>query len=93
MIIKTEVLKDVCGKIGEAVDTKAVSTLTKSVELSTEGTFLCLSVTNREYFVKVKIDIGEKVDFHATVDAGTFLKLISQITTIHFVHLLSAFQQ
>ena len=30
MIIKTEVLKDVCGKIGEAVDTKAVSTLTKS---------------------------------------------------------------
>ena len=81
MIIKTEVLKDVCGKIGEAVDTKAVSTLTKSVELSTEGTFLCLSVTNREYFVKVKIDIGEKVDFHATVDAGTFLKLISQITT------------
>src|SRR5574344_413772 len=81
MIIKTELLKDVCGEILTAVDSSEVSTLTETLQLKTEGTYLYFSVTNREYFVKVRLDLGETVDFNATVKATLFLKLIPQITT------------
>lgn len=81
MILRSEDLKDVASKILFAVDNNALSEITETLELITKDTFLYLSVTNREYFVKVKIDLGETVNFHATVNANLFLKLISQITT------------
>ena len=81
MILRIEDLKDVCSKILSAVDSSELSILTETLELKTENDVLYMSVTNREYYVRVKLDLGEKIDFHATVNANLFLKLISQTTT------------
>ena len=81
MILRIEDLKDVCSKILSAVDSSELSVLTETLELKTDNNILYMSVTNREYYVRVKLDIGETVDFHATVNANLFLKLISQTTT------------
>lgn len=81
MIIRSEDFKNTCSKILTAVDSNELSAITETLELKTEGTFLYLNVTNREYFAQVKIDLGEVEELHATVNANLFLKLISQITT------------
>ena len=81
MILRIESLQDACKDILAAVDNNELSTITETLELVTKDNFLFINVTNREYFAQVKIDIGEVVDFHATVNANLFLKLISQVTT------------
>lgn len=81
MIIRIEKLQSACKSILTAVDNNNLSTLTETLELVTEGNYLFINVTNREYFAQVKLDIGEEVDFHATVNATLFLRLISQVTT------------
>jgi hypothetical protein len=81
MIIRTEEFKDVGSKILAAVDSNELSTVTETLELKVEGRVLFISVTNREYFAQVKINVDDEFDFHATVNANLFLKLVSQITT------------
>lgn len=81
MIIRSEDFRLVCSKILGAVDSNSLSTLTEVVELKTEGTNLFISVTNKDYFARVKLDLGIPEPFHATVNADLFLKLVSQITT------------
>ena len=81
MIIKSDELKQVCSKILSAVDSNELSVLTETLQLATEDNNLILSVTNREYFVEVKLPITCSENFYATVNANLFLKLISQITT------------
>lgn len=81
MIIRSEDLKSVCTKILSAVDSNELSAVTETLELKTEGRFLCVSVTNKEYYAQVRLDMEEEIPFHATVNANIFLKLISQITT------------
>lgn len=81
MILRSEDLQSLCTKILAAVDSNELSVVTETLQLKTDGQFLFVSVTNREYYAEVKIDIDEVVDFHATVNANLFLKLISQITT------------
>lgn len=82
MIIRSEDLKNCCQSILAAVDSNEVSVVTETLELVSEGTFLYLNVTNREYYAQVKFDLNDECQpFHATVNANLFLKLISQITT------------
>ena len=81
MILRIEDLKDVCSKILSAVDSSELSTLTETIELKTVGKSLHLAVTNREYYVRVKLELEEEINFHATVNANLFLKLIAQTTT------------
>ncbi len=81
MILRIEDLQNACGKILAAVDSNALSTLTETLQLKTKERVLYVSVTNREYFAQVKINMNEDVDFYATVNADVFLKLISQVTT------------
>lgn len=81
MILRIEEMQNACGKILAAVDSNNLSILTETLQIKTEGRNLYVSVTNREYFAKVRIEIDSDVDFHATVNANLFLKLISQITT------------
>ena len=40
-----------------------------------------LNVTNREYYVRVKLPIQQPEDFHAVVNANLFLRLVSQLTS------------
>lgn len=81
MIIRIEELQGVCSTILGVIDSSELSSLTETLELKAENNFLCLNVTNREYFVKVKIPLDESIEFHATVNAKLFLKLIAQTTT------------
>jgi len=81
MILRIEDIKGTCEKILTAVDSSEVSTLTTTLQIKAIGNFLNLCVTNREYFVQVKTELDEPIEFNATVNANLFLKLISKITT------------
>lgn len=80
MILKTKKLQEVCSKILPAVESSELSSILDTLQLKTVDKVLCLSVTNKEYYVEVKLDITDEVDFHATVSANLFLKLVSQLT-------------
>lgn len=81
MIIRCEELQKVCTKILSAVDTNNLSIVTETLAIYTNKNFLYLAVTNSEYYIKIKLDIQNEVEFNATVAADLFLKLISKITT------------
>ena len=81
MLVNTEDLKNITDKILAAVDSSEISSITANLEMYVEDCNLYICVTNREYFVKAKYFLGYSEDFHATVNASTFLKLIAQITT------------
>lgn len=81
MILQTKEFKQACAKILSAIDTSGGSDIMELVELSTVGDTLYLNVTNNEYYVSVLFNLNQPEEFHATVNASLFLKLISQITT------------
>lgn len=81
MILSTQNFKEVCSLILAATDGSELSTLTETLELITEGKTLYLNVTNKEYFCSVKFDLDHEEEFHATVNATLFLKLIAAVTT------------
>lgn len=81
MIIKTKELKDCCSKLLTAVDNTEISTLTETLELYVQDSTLFLNVTNNEYYMSIKFNLDHTEEFHATVNAVLFLKLMSQITT------------
>ena len=81
MILRREDIQEKSAKILSAIDTSEVSSLSDTVEMICKDKYLYLSVTNREYLVEIKIDLGEHEDFHATVNATLFLKLIAQTTS------------
>lgn len=81
MIIETQALKESCNKILNAIDSSGSSDLTDLVELKASEGKLYLNVTNTEYYVSAIFDISTDENFHATVNATKFLKLIPQLTT------------
>lgn len=82
MILKTEELQQVCKNLFEAVDTSSQQLVSETLELQVVDKELRLSVTNREYFVTVRIPLDDRVEeFTTVVDARLFLQLISKVTT------------
>lgn len=81
MILNVEQLQGVCKDILPAVDSFELSTLTETLQLKVENSILYLAVTNREYYVKVRLDVTEPNPFNATVNANLFLKLVAQTTS------------
>ena len=81
MIIRLEDIKAVCSDILLAVDSSELSVVTETLEMFIKDKKLYLNVTNREYFVSVTIPVDVEEDFHATINANLFLKLIAQTTT------------
>lgn len=79
MILKVEEFQNVCKKILEAVDSS--SEIADMLELKLKNKVLSLSVTNREYFVKINLNVESTDEFIAIVNAKLFLSLISKITT------------
>ena len=77
MIIRNEDLKDICNKILYAFD----PTSSDIVQIKGVNNYLHMSVGNGEYFVEVKLNMYEEVDFNATINGDIFLKLISKITS------------
>lgn len=81
MIIRTELLQESCSKILSAVDSNVLSAVTETLELKGSENLFTMAVTNREYFVEIKIETTIEESFHATVNANLFLKLISKVTS------------
>lgn len=81
MIIRTEILQESCAKILNAVDSNVLSAVTETLEIRNEGKQLSMSVTNREYFVRILFGDNIEDEIHATVNANLFLKLVSKITS------------
>lgn len=80
MILKTKNLQEVCSKILPAVESSELSNILDTLQLKVVDKELFLSVTNKEYYVKAKLDITDETNFNATVGASLFLKLVSQLT-------------
>lgn len=81
MIIRIEEIQSACSKILAAVNSNKLSSITDTLEMFTSGKNFFICVTNKEYYVRVRLEMPEEVEFKATVNANLFLKLISQITT------------
>lgn len=81
MILKTKEFKETAAIILAAIDNSEISTLTDSLELVTRDNVLYLNVTNKEYYASVKFALDSEEDFHATVNAKLFLKLVAAVTT------------
>lgn len=80
MIIPTVDIKSVCSSVLLAVDVSDVSAVAGALALHCENNVLTLSVTNREYFVKISVHVLDSEDFDAVVDSQLFLKLVSSFT-------------
>lgn len=80
MLIRIEDILEPCQIILSAVDVNDFAQVTKLVELDVKDSVLSMAVTNQEYVAQIKIPLDEDVEFHATVDAQTFLKLICSMT-------------
>lgn len=81
MIILSSNIKDLCSKISPALDVSSYSVLTEVLQFELKDKKLTISVTNKEYFVKVTYPVDSDENMFATVKADTFIKLISYITT------------
>ena len=80
MIIRIEDIQKICNNILYAVDNSSTY-INENIEIKCSNKSLEMDVTNSEYYVKITIPVETDEDFHATVNASLFLKLISQITT------------
>lgn len=81
MIIRSGEFKKICSTVLSATDGSELSALTETLELKTVGNILYLSVTNKEYYVSVKFQLDHEEEFHASVNATLFLKLIAAVTS------------
>ena len=59
MILKIDELKDAASKILSAVDASNMQVVTETLELIAENKTLYLNVTNREYYVRVKMALDD----------------------------------
>lgn len=81
MILKTDNLKELSQTILPAVESTDISSLPETLELIASNGILNFNVTNKEYFLNVKLPVDPNEEFHATINAILFLRLISQLTT------------
>ena len=83
MKINTIILKNMCSKLLNALDTDSYTILSEAVELKVENGILSMSVAGDEYAVVITDSdrMGSNEQFRAVVSADVFLKLINQTTT------------
>lgn len=79
VIDNTKELKEACKVILQAIDTSEPSLISETLELVAQNQTLSMAVTNREYYVVVKMALPSEDTLKATVNALLFLKLISQL--------------
>lgn len=81
MIIRTELLQESCSKILNAVDSNVLSAVTETLEITVKDKVFTMAVTNRTYFVEINRELDVDEEFHATVNANLFLRLVSKVTS------------
>lgn len=70
-----------CAKIAPALDTNNYSVLTEVLQIIVKDNVMNVAITNKEYYVDVNFAMSGVDDFHASVKAALFIKLIEHITT------------
>lgn len=82
MLLEREILKNICSKIVPAISHSDINETSELLELTVHNNVLTLYVSSDIYTLKIveKLD-SETKDFTATIQAPTFLKLISQTTS------------
>lgn len=81
MILKLKEFQEVCKNILEAVDESGADNIGSTLELIASNGKISLNVTNKEYFVTMNLPSDSTEDFHASISASLFLKLIAKTTT------------
>ena len=81
MILRTEDLQDSCRKILSAVDSSALNSITDMLEINCSDGVFSLAVTNKEYYVNITFTADLEDEFHATVNAIQFLRLVEKTTS------------
>ena len=83
VIVDTKEFQTKIKKLSEAIDTNTFSVDAELLQLSIENTDFVISISNGEYFAKLKIPQTTITDqqFKAVVNASLFLALILKITT------------
>ena len=81
MIIDSKLFKNTCNAIYSALDGSEGLASSEILELKTQDNILFLNVANEEYYTSVKFELDHVEEFHATVNAHLFLKLMMSITT------------
>ena len=80
MTIDTQLLQEKCKKILEALGAKK-GIVVDTLELEVANDALYMNVTDKEYFVSVKLPVETPEEFHAVVNASLFLSLITKMTS------------
>ena len=81
MQINTTILKTMCSKLLNALDTDSSSALSDTVELCVENKVLSLTVAGDDYRVRTEASVDNEDTIRTVVNADVFLKLIGQTTT------------
>ena len=81
--LKTNVIKDLTTKISKGIENDKSVRVSELLELNVKDGKLIMSVTNTQFYLVMELsDIANPSEtFHATIDANTFIKLISKTTT------------
>ena len=80
MKISISSLKDKMSKISMAVEKSRINPQAGWIELETKDDYLCIKVSNTDYYLKTEICLEYDVtDIHATIVADTFISLVSKL--------------
>ncbi len=85
--IKTDLIKEITSKINKGIEGERTVRVSELLELKVEGNKLILAVTNTQFYLTIELTTGIEGNdnLHVTVDADTFIKLISKTTTSEII--------
>lgn len=81
--IKTNLIKELTSKINKGIEGERTVRISELLELSVVNNKLLLAVTNTQFYLTIELANGLQADdnLHVTIDADTFIKLVSKTTT------------
>lgn len=81
--LKTELIKDLTNKINKGLENERTIRVSELLELKVENNKLFMAVTNTQFYLSIELtdNLNTTDKLHVTVDADSFIKLISKTTT------------
>lgn len=81
--LKTNIIKDLTSKINKGIEGERTVRVSELLELEVINDKLILSVTNTQFYLSIELSnqVNSADTLHVTIDADTFIKLVSKTTT------------
>ena len=81
--LKTNIIKDLTSKINKGIEGERTVRVSELLELEVVNDKLILSVTNTQFYLSIELSnqVNSVDSLHVTIDADTFIKLVSKTTT------------